>query len=468
MTFSRAQTWSAVPAIVDFRDETELTGREYHVETEHRNLSLSPDVLGRTDSVSPPSAPLGLTPFTPPDPKQDLYAVFVTPSPFMTLERFWPLNDSIEPLLLQHFTNEVAWFFDFCDRERHFAVEVPHRARSCPPLLDAIFAISSRHLSRIRKHVDPYLADRYYQRCLESLIPELGCVGSHCVDDLLAATVVLRLLEEFDVPISGLDKYQHSVGTRALLRSQTAQVPSATGLRRAASWAGLRQEIYGSLNAQQPPAIKASVELLSHLDSSQDDCAWANRAVSHCLEVLEFCFGESCKSTESFDALLASNVQWDTDRAPSYDPLCFQTRPEQVEPDNNPFWDIRLHSSWHVMGWQYRNLARLLLITHDPHIPRIGLRRQAAVERMNDEARSMIKMICSIALSNPSTPTAMVVACMAVQVGGDLLEDPRERRAVLDLLVELEVTHGWPTKDVLSALMGIWPEAEIMVDHREE
>ncbi|KAL6407127.1 hypothetical protein AUP68_09953 [Ilyonectria robusta] len=71
-------------------------------------------------------------------------------------------------------------------------------------------------------------------------------------------------------------------------------------------------------------------------------------------------------------------------------------------------------------------------------------------------------MICSIALSNPSTPTAMVVAYMAVQVGGDLLEDPRERRAVLDLLVELEVTHGWPTKDVLSALMGIWPEAEIM------
>lgn len=79
----------------------------------------------------------------------------------------------------------------------------------------------------------------------------------------------------------------------------------------------------------------------------------------------------------------------------------------------------------------------------------------------------MIKMICSIALSNPSTPTAMVVACMAVQVGGDLLEDPRERRAVLDLLVQLEVTHGWPTKDVWSALMDIWPETEITVDHGE-
>ncbi|KAH7117362.1 hypothetical protein EDB81DRAFT_668364 [Dactylonectria macrodidyma] len=376
----------------------------------------------------------------------------------MTLKRGWPLKDPIEPLLLQHFTNEVAWFFDFCDRERHFAVEVPHRARTCPHLLDAIFAISSRHLSRVRKHIDPYLADRYYQRCLESLIPELGRVGPHCVDDLLAATVVLRLLEEFDVPISGLDKYQHSVGTRALLRSQIAQVPSAMGLRRAASWAGLRQEIYGSLSEHQPPAIKASVELLSHLDSSQDDCAWANRAVSHCLEVLEFCFGETCKSTETFDALLASNVQWDTDRTPSYDPLCFQTCPEQVEP-SNPFWDIRLHSSWHVMGWQYKNLARLLLITHDPYIPRIGLGRQAALERMN--------MICSIALSNPSTPTAMVVACMAVQVGGDLLEDLRERRAVLDLLVQLEATHGWPTRDVWSALVGIWPETEATVDHRE-
>lgn len=35
------------------------------------------------------------------------------------------------------------------------------------------------------------------------------------------------------------------------------------------------------------------------------------------------------------------------------------------------------------MGWQYRTLARVLLITHDPHIPRMGLGRQAAIEKMN-------------------------------------------------------------------------------------
>ncbi|KAF4989536.1 hypothetical protein FDECE_14675 [Fusarium decemcellulare] len=401
--FSRAQAWPTIPVIVDFVDETELTNREYHVEAEHARLNSSPDIVG-TGSASPAvllSPRLGSC-----TPDQDQENI---PTPFMTLCRGWTLKDPIESLLLQHFTNEVSWFFDFCDRERHFAIEVPHRARTCPPLLDAILAVSGRHLSRVRQDIDPFLADRYYQRCLESLIPELDRVGPHCVDDLLAAPVVLRLLEEFDVPLSGADKYQHSVGTRAILRSQTAQVPCATGLRRAASWAGLRQEIYSSLTTHLPPGIKASAELLDYLDSSPDDCTWANRAVNHCLDVLEHCFGESCKMTESFDMLLASNVQWETDRPPSYDPLCFRT-----------------------------------------------------------EARSAIKLICSIALSNPSTPTAMVVACMAVQIGGDLLEDPLERQSVLKLLTKLEAVHGWPTKDVWSALVDLWPGIELAAEEWAE
>lgn len=222
---------------------------------------------------------------------------------------------------------------------------MPQRARKCPHLLDAIFALSARHLSRIRADIDPYLANHYYQRCLEFLIPELTRVAPACVEDLLAATVILRLLEELDVPLAGPDLYQHSSGTRALLCSQTSQVPSATGLRRAASWAGLRQEIWVCLSRNRAPAMRASPELLEYLEPERDDCAWANRAVSHCLDVLDFCFGETPGTPATYDDLSAANRRWEVDRPSSYDPLCGEGASEKSR--DGYFWDVPLHLSWH-------------------------------------------------------------------------------------------------------------------------
>ena len=58
-------------------------------------------------------------------------------------------------------------------------------------------AMSARHLSRTTTF-DPYVSDHYYQACLETLIPALDDHGVTMDDDLLAATVILRLLEEYD------------------------------------------------------------------------------------------------------------------------------------------------------------------------------------------------------------------------------------------------------------------------------
>jgi hypothetical protein len=58
-------------------------------------------------------------------------------------------------------------------------------------------ALSARHLS-CTTTFDPYVSDQYYQACLETLIPALSNHAVTMDDDLLAATVILRLLEEFD------------------------------------------------------------------------------------------------------------------------------------------------------------------------------------------------------------------------------------------------------------------------------
>ncbi|PVH84910.1 hypothetical protein DL98DRAFT_452276 [Cadophora sp. DSE1049] len=367
------------------------------------------------------------------------------------LDRRWPLKNTTEILLLEHFTHNLSKFFDFCDQTRHFEIDVPRRARSCQSLLDAIFAVSSRHLCMIKKDFDPYVADFFYQRCLQNLIPDLDKEGSNCNDNLLAATVILRLLEELNVSLAGSDQCHHSLGTQAFLRSQEAQVPS-TGLHQAAAWAGIRQEIYASLTMHRRPAIKATSSMIKSLSSS-DDCAWANRAIDHCSKVLEFCFGESGDGGLCHDALLRNNMEWGTQRPESYDPLCFLIPEDST---SCPFWDVRLHADWHVMGWQYISLARLILIIHDPNIPQAGIDRQSSWMRVNDQARYALKLLCSIAVSNPTTPAAIVVACMGIKIGGNLVEGREEQRAVLEVLTQTEEGHGWPTRTLRSNLKEVW------------
>ena len=100
-----------------------------------------------------------------------------------------------------------------CDADRHFGLVVPQRAKNCPALLNAIYTASARHLSRLDQYRKDnelkYLGNRlpelqietaieYHTRCIEHL-----AVVSHDPDavfdeNLLAASVILRLYEEID------------------------------------------------------------------------------------------------------------------------------------------------------------------------------------------------------------------------------------------------------------------------------
>jgi hypothetical protein len=79
--------------------------------------------------------------------------------------------------------------------------------------------MSARHLSRTASF-DPFVSDHYFQLCLEKLIPALNDHEVTMDDDLLAATVILRLLEEYDgekfIFLShcrnSIDKYYSSLG----------------------------------------------------------------------------------------------------------------------------------------------------------------------------------------------------------------------------------------------------------------
>lgn len=109
----------------------------------------------------------------------------------------WPLRDLEQANLMRYYIENIAPFLDLCDLKRHFALVVPYRAASCPPLLNAIFAASARHLSRVAG-ADAWVADNYHSECLKSLIPLLNDSTALTDENLLAAMIILRYHEEIE------------------------------------------------------------------------------------------------------------------------------------------------------------------------------------------------------------------------------------------------------------------------------
>jgi hypothetical protein len=126
-----------------------------------------------------------------------------------------PFKVAHEALLFQHYMEHLAPLvskthttfvfnltycdpqLDITDIQRHFGVDVPERALSCPVLLNALLAFSARHLSRTSDY-DPAIADYYHQKCVRLLIPMLDQKELVADETLFAAAVILRAFEETD------------------------------------------------------------------------------------------------------------------------------------------------------------------------------------------------------------------------------------------------------------------------------
>ncbi|KAJ4289643.1 hypothetical protein N0V90_010972 [Kalmusia sp. IMI 367209] len=240
--------------------------------------------------------------------------------------------------------------FDMIDSRCHFGVHVVQRAKTNSTLMNAILALSARQLSRT-SDFDPYVADAYYQRCFETLIPALNDSIAIRDEPLLAATIILRLMEEMNISIIGSDPQGHLFGTQAIIRAAEQSYVGTTGpnFRQAIYWAAFRQELWISLMTQR--AFQLHIFPADRSMGPADDSIWATRTIAHLGDDPFF---------------------WRQDRDGS----------------GRNFPDIRFHDKTHgtidplkplfvthfatVMGNQYNTLAHMLLVVHDPTIPQLG------------------------------------------------------------------------------------------------
>ncbi|KAI0470643.1 hypothetical protein GGR56DRAFT_138463 [Xylariaceae sp. FL0804] len=361
-----------------------------------------------------------------------------------------PLRDRTEALLFRHYIQKIAVCLDLCDPLRHFELVVPERAGSCHTLLNACFAIAARHLSHTTDF-DPYASNRYHDECLKYLIPMMSHASAVSDENLFAATIILRMLEEMEGSTTGQDSYSHLLGIHVFVNvGDQYMVPGS--LSAASFWAGLRQEIYIAVITQQPVKVNLDHYVVDRSLGPADDYAWSNRAVVLIADVLNLCFDvEGPPAPARWRALRRAAEDWRLARPNSFNPFFYRERTGA-----DAFPEIWHGSSCHVIGIQHHLLAQMFLAQFDPTVPKVGPSRRTAMRQMTQHIEGLLRELCGIGICNQWSPPAMFTACMGIAMFGDQLGERSDQEAIVDLLRKTEAAHARPTAAIQQQLIKAW------------
>ncbi|KAI7915514.1 hypothetical protein M0657_008450 [Pyricularia oryzae] len=387
-------------------------------------------------------------------------------------EPVWPLSSASEAMLFRHFTHSLAPWLDLCDPLTVFQTVVPRRAGTCPVLLNAIFALAARHLSHTSGY-DHFAANRYHDMCLSSLIPLLQDGVGFSDENLFAATIILRVLEEMEVRNMGVDTKGYLLSIHKFVGHGDRYI-APHSLSAAAFWVGLRQEIYSAVMNHQPVRVNIEIPIVDRsLEPTDDDATWANRAVTHCADVLNFCFsqdydvsqspgsGSGDRATGSSGGTFSTAERWrrlsDWGRAWQMSlPKSFVPILDKKRSEKEAFPEVWYQTSCQIIGIQHHILAELFLTMFDPNIPRIGGQRKSATRRMTRHIQHLVRRLCGIGLHNEWSPPALFTACMGVAAFGDRFENRKDQDALLEILTRTSRDHARPTESVQKQMMESW------------
>lgn len=392
--------------------------------------------------------------------------------------------------------------FDICDPAQHFTTRVPQLARRSPPLLNAIFTTSARHLVHMSKYrtadgvikyegirlpnLTTKTAIEYHNACIAYLI-ELSNDPEHVQDEsLLAAAIVLRYYEELDSSITGEDSETFLHTFQVFLDAQASTAFSLPGdagnmsrydshfqpwsgdiashghsFRHAAFRMALRQEVTSAFLKQRGVRLPLNAWASQRSFDEAEDAVWADRLVLYCADVLQFCFSDEPAGgrsrQERWKELNRFQDLWEFYKPLSFSPIQHQ---DSGWSEGQRFPRIWYMSGCHVLGMQHLDLARILLTVYDPGIPRLGPGSIAAARRISATVQETVLRICGNAVSNRAMQPAQVTAHLAIAVCGEYFTSIDEQKSMLDLLVELEAEHAWPTARTIADLKGAWSRSD--------
>ncbi|KAE8453910.1 hypothetical protein EG329_007686 [Mollisiaceae sp. DMI_Dod_QoI] len=377
--------------------------------------------------------------------------LFISPSPSNS-GPLWPLQNGDEVILLRHFMSDLCPWFDYCDRDRHFQNVVVPASATDQTLLDAILAVSARHLG-LQGRCDRYAADRHQQKCLDTLIPELNDQETPFKELLFAATIIFRLLDEMTEDDPMIRCQGHGLSIRDLIRGREETI-SNSSLCAASLRIELQQEVFISFVTRKPVRMLTEYCIDDRGLGPTDDWTWAYRTTACLADCLNLCYGEKHQDHVQEHERLSNYVAaWAQNCPPTFKPIgC--SRPDKDKGKILPkIWFL---NDCHVAGHHYLGLCRILLLAHDPTVPSIGLDRKMRIEHTDEQIREQVRFLCGIAISNRQHVPAMFTAGAAIAMCGERFTDPMEQKVLLDILIEAEAHVAWPSLRFQHTLRDLW------------
>lgn len=110
---------------------------------------------------------------------------------------------------------------------------------------------------------------------------------------------------------------------------------------------------------------------------SDYDRSWANQILLLLAEIIEYCFGNN-RDDSRYDALLDELTEWTRSKPDSFTPIFVS------QPSNGQLYpEIWVYNESVAVGLQHYHLARILLLSHNPTIPKIGSAKTIAKKKID-------------------------------------------------------------------------------------
>ncbi|OQD87457.1 hypothetical protein PENSOL_c077G02280 [Penicillium solitum] len=320
-------------------------------------------------------------------------------------------------------------------------------------------------------------AIHYHNECIAYFVSLSDHSREAQDENLLAAAVILRFYEEVDVPSIGQDTESALRGIKIFLDAQADSAVADYGLRHAAYWISLRQEIITAFSKQRTFRLPLGPCEPYRSFEPADDYIWADRLVIHCADVLKYCYGSEeqqlpgdhqfhTSSTEiihpdpanerriaRYDELVAFGTFWSELGPPSFKPIYAR---EADRSRGEVFPELWYLNNCHIAGLQFLDLARILLTVYNPRLPRLGTGQRTAMRSVDRKVRAIVLRICGIAYSNQHSPPGLVIASTAIGMCGDRFTDRLEQEALLEVLLKVQDEHAYATLRTREQLKEAW------------
>ena len=249
--------------------------------------------------------------------------------------------------------------------------------------------------------------------------------------------------------VGGTDLPRHLKGTSIFFPAEA--MCNSSRLRRAIFWVHLRQEIYNAFLYQRSVVTDLTNCDLESENEYWDDNMWFHRTLYIAAEVTKWAFGEETSHARWYELCTMLDA-WETTRPSSFDPIYFRERDAE---NGRYFPEVCYATDEHVAAAHFFYMAKLLLTTHDPNLPRIGPRMKAAMKAMQEKALSCVRALVGIADCN-TLVIAGFTANLAINICATWFTDSQEQKALLEFMRIASDRSGWERQTAQRALVKEW------------